>query len=146
MRNQANTKIVLSDESAKIPHYATKGSAAVDLRTINDVTLQPRQVNLVETGIKVALPAGHFMMIAPRSGLALSGITVANSPGIVDEDYRGGVRIALVNHSENPVHLRKGERVAQALLMKCERFHWSEVLELETTERGEGGFGSTGTV
>nr|WP_298682815.1 dUTP diphosphatase [uncultured Dongia sp.] len=130
-----------------LPAYATAGAAGLDLLAAvsNDITLPPLGRALVPTGISIALPLGYEGQVRPRSGLALKqGITVLNAPGTIDADYRGEVGVILINLSDTPVTLKRGERIAQLLLAKVELLTWDEVRELPTTERGTGGFGSTG--
>ena len=130
-----------------LPAYATAGAAGLDLLAAvsNDITLPPLGRALVPTGISIALPLGYEGQVRPRSGLALKqGITVLNAPGTIDADYRGEVGVILSNLSDTPVTLKRGERIAQLLLAKVELLTWDEVRELPTTERGTGGFGSTG--
>ena len=130
------------------PAYATPLSAGMDVRAnIEDpITLQPLQRILVPTGLYMALPAGYECQVRPRSGLAVKhGITVLNSPGTVDADYRGEVKVLLVNLSDSPFVIEPGERIAQMVVSRHERVEWDEVQSLDETERGAGGFGSTGT-
>ena len=129
------------------PAYATPQSAGVDLKAHLDapVVLQPLQRTLVPTGLYIALPKGHEAQVRPRSGLALKhGITVLNTPGTVDADYRGELRVILVNLSDQPFEIVPGERIAQMVIARHEQVEWEEVDELDQTERGAGGFGSTG--
>lgn len=131
-----------------LPEYATPLSAGVDLRAFIDapLTLAPLARALVPTGLYMALPAGFEAQVRPRSGLALRhGITVLNSPGTVDADYRGELRVLLVNLSDEPFTLESGERIAQMVLARHEVAQWACVEQLDATQRGEGGFGSTGT-
>lgn len=130
-----------------LPAYATEGAAALDLLAAiaAPVTLPPLGRALVPTGISMALPAGYEAQVRPRSGLALKqGLTVLNAPGTIDADYRGEVGVILVNLSDQDVTLNRGDRIAQLLLSKVERLAWDEVKELPASERGSGGFGSTG--
>lgn len=130
-----------------LPAYATLGAAGLDLMAAisADITLPPLGRALVPTGISIALPLGFEAQVRPRSGLAFKqGVTVLNAPGTIDADYRGEVGVILINLSETPVTLRRGERIAQLLLARVERLAWNEVQQLPTTERGAGGFGSTG--
>lgn len=130
-----------------LPAYATAGAAGLDLlaAVASEVTLPPLGRALVPTGISIALPLGYEGQVRPRSGLALKqGVTVLNAPGTIDADYRGEVGVILINLSDAPVTLKRGERIAQLLLAKVERLAWDEVATLPTTERGSGGFGSTG--
>lgn len=129
------------------PSYATPQSAGVDLRANipESVVLQPLQRTLVPTGLYIALPPGYEAQVRPRSGLALKhGITVLNSPGTVDADYRGELRTILVNLSQEPFEIVPGERIAQMVIARHEQVQWEQVDELDETLRGEGGFGSTG--
>ena len=129
------------------PAYATPQSAGVDLKAHLDapVVLQPLQRTLVPTGLYIALPKGYEAQVRPRSGLALKhGITVLNTPGTVDADYRGELRVILVNLSDQPFEIVPGERIAQMVIACHEQVEWEEVEELDQTERGAGGFGSTG--
>lgn len=131
-----------------LPAYATALSAGMDLRANIDspITLRPLERSLVPTGIYIALPPGHEAQIRPRSGLATKhGITVINSPGTVDADYRGELRVSLVNLSNEPFTIEDGERIAQMIVARHETVEWNEVDTLDETERGAGGWGSTGT-
>ena len=130
-----------------LPAYATALSAGMDLRANLDepVTLQPMQRALIPTGLFIALPAGYEAQVRPRSGLAIKrGITVLNSPGTVDADYRGEVCVVLINLSNEPFVINDGERIAQMVVARHEQVEWTAVEVLESTERGEGGFGHTG--
>ena len=129
------------------PAYATEQSAGVDLKAHlpEAVTLQPLQRTLVPTGLSIALPAGYEAQVRPRSGLAAKhGITVLNTPGTIDADYRGEIKVILVNLSNEPFEIVPGERIAQMVVIPCPEISFSETDELNQTERGEGGFGSTG--
>lgn len=129
------------------PAYATPQSAGVDLKANleQSVTLQPLQRTLVPTGLFIALPAGFEAQVRPRSGLAAKhGITVLNTPGTIDADYRGEIKVILVNLSQEPFEIVPGERIAQMVIARHEQVQWEEVEELDATERGAGGFGSTG--
>lgn len=130
------------------PFYATEASAGMDMRANIDepVILRPLERMLVPTGIFIELPVGHEAQIRPRSGLATKkGVTVINSPGTVDADFRGELRISLVNLSNEPFELVPGERIAQMVVAKHERVEWEDVEFLSETERGAGGWGSTGS-
>lgn len=130
-----------------LPDYATAGAAALDLlaAVAAPVTLPPLGRALIPTGIAIALPAGYEAQVRPRSGLALKqGITVLNAPGTIDADYRGELGIILINLSDAPVTIRRGDRIAQLVLAEVARLAWNEVAELPETPRGSGGFGSTG--
>ena len=129
------------------PAYATEQSAGLDLKANLEqpLVLQPRQRALIPTGLYIALPAGYEAQVRPRSGLALKhGITVLNSPGTIDADYRGELRVILVNLSDQPFEILPGERIAQMVVARFEQVEWEQVDELDATERGAGGFGSTG--
>ncbi len=129
------------------PAYATPLSAGVDLKANLEqpVVLQPLGRALIPTGLFIALPAGYEAQVRPRSGLALKhGITVLNSPGTVDADYRGELKCILVNLSEEPFTIEPGERIAQMVIARHEQVEWEPVEELDDTQRGAGGFGSTG--
>jgi len=129
------------------PAYATPQSAGVDLKAnlTESVTLQPLQRTLVPTGLFIALPAGYEAQVRPRSGLAAKhGITVLNTPGTIDADYRGEIKVILVNLSDEPFEIVPGERIAQMVIARHEQVEWEQVEELDATERGAGGFGSTG--
>ncbi len=130
-----------------VPAYATEGSAGVDLRANipEPVTIAPLQRVIIPTGLRIALPQGTEAQVRPRSGLAAKhGITVLNTPGTIDADYRGEVGVILVNLSDTEFVVRPGERIAQMILARYERFEWELVGELDSTERGAGGLGSTG--
>lgn len=130
-----------------IPEYGTGLSAGMDLRAWLDepMTLQPLQRALVHTGIYIALPEGYECQIRPRSGLALKkGLTVLNTPGTIDADYRGEIGVILVNLGDEPVSICNGDRISQAVFTKHERVEFEPVSELDETERGKGGFGHTG--
>lgn len=130
------------------PSYATPLSAGMDLKADlgEPVVLRPLERAMIPTGIYIALPEGYEAQVRPRSGLAAKkGISVLNSPGTVDADYRGEVRVILVNLSNEPFTVMPGERIAQMVVSRHERVEWEEVEVLPDTERGEGGFGSTGT-
>lgn len=142
-----NVKIRLLREGAKIPFYATEGSAAVDLTASLDapITLAPFERRLIPTGIALSLPKGTVAVISARSGLsAKKGITAANGIGVIDSDYRGEIFFSAVNLSQSPVTIEPGERVAQMMLMPYLSFAFEPVSTLDDTERGAGGFGSTG--
>ena len=130
-----------------LPRYATPLSAGMDLRANIDapVTLRPMERRLIPTGLFIALPPGFEAQVRPRSGLALKhGITVLNTPGTIDADYRGEVMVLLVNLSDQDFVVADGERVAQMVVARHEQGEWVEVNELDATERGEGGYGHTG--
>lgn len=132
-------------EGLPLPAYATEGAAGMDLLAARDVTLPPGGRALVPTGIAVAIPEGFEMQLRPRSGLALKhGVTVLNAPGTVDSDYRGELGVILLNTGAAVFELRRGERIAQAVFCAVARAAWEEVVVLPETQRGGGGFGSTG--
>lgn len=138
---------VINKSKHPLPKYATELSAGMDIRAnLNEpITLEPLQRCLVPTGLYIAVPPGHEAQIRPRSGLALKkGITVLNSPGTIDADYRGEVCIILVNLSSEPFVIEDGERIAQMVIARHEQAEWQLVNVLEETERGAGGFGHTG--
>ena len=131
----------------ELPSYATPLSAGMDLRAAMEqsITLAPLERALVPTGLFVELPEGYEMQIRPRSGLAAKhGITVLNSPGTIDADYRGEIKVILVNLSNTPFEIVPGERIAQAVVAQHAQVEWVETEQLESTDRGAGGFGSTG--
>ena len=130
------------------PHYETEASAGMDLRAHIEasITLKPLERTIVKTGLFIELPVGYEAQVRPRSGLAAKkGITVLNAPGTIDADYRGEIGVILVNLSHEDFVIEDGERVAQLVIAKHERANWQLVESLSTTERGAGGFGSTGT-
>tara|TARA_B100000609_G_C16873104_1_gene260997 strand:- start:64 stop:498 length:435 start_codon:yes stop_codon:yes gene_type:complete len=138
---------VVNKSKHPLPHYATTQSAGMDLRANLDepITLKPLDRTLVKTGIFMELPAGYEAQVRPRSGLAFKkGITVLNTPGTIDADYRGEVGVILVNLSTDDFVIEDGERIAQIIISKHEQPSWEEVEKLEETERGVFGFGSTG--
>ena len=131
----------------KLPNYETIASAGVDLKAaINEpLTLAPLERGIVGTGLKIALPEGYEAQVRPRSGLAAKyGITVLNAPGTIDADYRGEIGVILVNLSNESFTIQPGERIAQLVLAKYEQIQWELTESLSVTDRGEGGFGSTG--
>lgn len=138
---------VVNSSSNDLPEYSTLGSAGMDLRaSLSDsVVLNPGERKLIPTGLKLALPVGYELQVRPRSGLALKyGITVLNSPGTVDSDYRGDVGVILINLGSEPFTINHGDRIAQAVISKYEVIKWNLVESLDETERGSGGFGHSG--
>ena len=130
-----------------LPEYATEQSAGMDLRANIDsqITLRPLERRLIPTGLHIALPVGYEAQVRPRSGLALKkGITVLNSPGTIDADYRGEIMVLLINLSNDDFVVNDGERIAQMVIAAHEQGQFETVTELDTTERGEGGYGHTG--
>lgn len=131
-----------------LPAYATVLSAGMDLLAAvgEPVTLEPGQRKLIPTGVAIALPGGFEAQIRPRSGLALkNGISLVNSPGTIDADYRGEIGVIVINHGDQPFTVERGTRIAQMVIARHERAIWTEVDNLDETARGSGGFGSTGT-
>ena len=138
---------IINKSKHQIPTYETEGSAGMDLRAnLNEpVILKPLERAIIKTGLFIALPVGFEAQVRPRSGLAAKkGITVLNAPGTVDADYRGEIGVILVNLSNEDFVVNDGERIAQLVIAKHERVNWQEVEVLNETERGAGGFGSTG--
>lgn len=138
---------IVNNSRFALPEYQTPLSAGLDIRANLDdsVTLQSLERALIPTGLFVELPEGYEMQIRPRSGLAAKhGVTVLNSPGTIDADYRGEIKVILVNLSGNPFTIEAGERIAQMVVARHEQIEWEAVEELGATERGAGGFGSTG--
>lgn len=134
-------------EGMALPSYATPESAGMDLMAAvsEPVTLAPGERRLVPTGLAIQLPAGYEAQVRPRSGLALKqGVTVLNSPGTVDADYRGEVGVILVNLGQAPFVIQRGDRIAQMIVAPVVQAAWAEVADLESSKRGAGGFGSTG--
>lgn len=132
----------------ELPTYETTESAGMDVRAAlkEPQTLQPGERALIPTGLKIQLPAGYECQVRPRSGLALkNGITVLNTPGTVDADYRGEIGIILINLSSEPFEITPGERIAQLVINQYTRIQWEPVDRLDETKRGDGGFGHTGT-
>lgn len=138
---------VVNKSKHALPSYATIGAAGLDLKANLDesVFLKPLERCIVKTGLFIALPVGFEAQVRPRSGLAAkNGITVLNSPGTIDADYRGEIGVILVNLSNEHFEIKDGERIAQLVIAKHEQIDWDEVTILSETDRGEGGFGSTG--
>lgn len=139
---------VINCSANPLPEYATPGSAGMDLRAClqENVMLEPGGCALIPTGIKIQLPEGYEAQVRPRSGWAIkSGVTVLNSPGTIDASFRGEVCVILINHGFENVIIGNGDRIAQLVVARCETVEWVPVDELEETERGEGGFGHSGT-
>lgn len=138
---------IVNKSKHPLPSYATELSAGMDLRANiqEDIVLKPLQRVLVPTGLYISLPHGFEAQIRPRSGLALkSGITLLNTPGTIDADYRGEIGVILVNLSDKDFVVKDGERIAQMVIARYENIQWNEVSELDETERGAGGFGHSG--
>lgn len=138
---------IINRSANPLPSYATEGSSGMDLRADieNDFILNPLERKLVPTGLFIELPLGYEAQVRPRSGLAIKqGITCLNSPGTVDADYRGELKVVLINLSNEPQTIHKGDRIAQMVIQKVESVTLTEVYEINSTVRGEGGFGHTG--
>jgi dUTP pyrophosphatase len=134
-------------EGLELPEYATEGAAGMDVLAAEALTLVPGARHAVATGLALAIPPGYEIQVRPRSGLALKhGITVPNTPGTIDSDYRGELKVILINHGSTGFDIRRGDRIAQLVLAPVVRASWLKVDELDETLRGEGGFGSTGGV
>src|SRR5690554_2328078 len=139
---------VINKSGHELPNYQTEASAGMDLRanlSEGNIVLKPLQRVLIPTGLYIELPMGFEAQIRPRSGLAYKhGITVLNSPGTIDADYRGEIKVLLINLSKETFTINDGERVAQMVIAKHEQIQWEEALDLSQTDRGAGGYGSTG--
>ncbi len=138
---------IVNKSAHPLPHYGTEAAAGVDLRAniTESITLKPLERTLIKTGLFIELPVGYEAQVRPRSGLAYKhGLTVLNTPGTIDADYRGEIGVILVNLSNENFTIENGERVAQMVIAKHEQAEWSLVEELSDTDRGAGGFGSTG--
>lgn len=149
MMNNKDLQVnVINQSKHMLPSYQTPHAAGMDLRANLDapVTLKPLQRALIPTGLFIELPEGHEAQIRPRSGLAYKhGISIVNSPGTIDADYRGEIKVLLVNLSDQEFIVEDGERIAQMVVARYERIAWRETESLTDTERGAGGYGSTGT-
>lgn len=138
---------IINTSAQALPHYETEASAGMDLRANLEtaVVLEPMERAIIKTGLFIELPIGYEAQVRPRSGLAAkNGITVLNAPGTIDADYRGEIGVILVNLSKEKFTVENGERIAQLIIAKHERATWHKVEELSSTDRGAGGFGSTG--
>jgi dUTP pyrophosphatase len=138
---------IVNNSKHPLPEHKTEASAGVDLMANLDapVVLNPGDFTLIKTGLFIALPIGYEAQVRPRSGLAFKhGVTVLNSPGTIDADYRGEVGVLLINHGKEPFVVNDGERIAQLIVARHETISWQEVEHLSDTQRGAGGFGSTG--
>lgn len=138
---------IVNNSGLDLPSYTTPQAAGMDLRAAVEtpVVIAPGQRVLIPTGLKVALPDGYEMQLRPRSGMALrSGITLLNSPGTIDADYRGEIGVILINHSDEEFTIQRGDRICQMVVSKYEKVQWLECDELENTARGAGGFGHSG--
>ncbi len=139
---------IVNHSSNELPHYETSGSAGMDIRANLDTPIQlsPLERKLIPTGIHIELPVGYEAQIRPRSGLSFKrGLTCINTPGTIDSDYRGEIKVIMINLSQEIQEICHGERIAQMVIAQYETVEWNPVDTLGTTERGAGGFGSTGT-
>lgn len=134
------------DSTVDLPAYAYEGDAGLDLRASEDVTLHPFERRLVPTGLAIAIPEGYAGFVQPRSGLALrEGLSMANTPGLIDAHYRGELKVCAINlDPANDIHIERGERIAQLVIQRVPTVHLVEVDQLDETDRGAGGFGSSG--
>jgi len=147
-RVRVDVQVLPEAEGLDLPDYASPGSAGMDLRAAieGQITLDPGEIRLVTTGLRIAVPQGYEAQIRPRSGLALEhGITIPNAPGTIDADYRGVVQVILANMGREPFAIHRGDRVAQMVIAPVTRAELHPVDELDETGRGDGGFGSSGT-
>ena len=138
---------IVNHSKHPLPEYKTDMSSGMDLKANieNEIILNPGERELIPTGLFISLPKGYEAQIRPRSGLAINyGITVLNAPGTIDADYRGEIKIILINLSQKPFTINDGDRIAQMVINKVEQISWDEVKELDKTQRGSGGFGHTG--
>lgn len=146
MSDRIKLPIKRLDPSVELPSYAYDGDAGLDLRSNEDVTLEPFERRLVATGLAIAIPDGYAGFVQPRSGLALrEGLSMVNTPGLIDAHYRGELKVCAINlDPHNPIHIERGERIAQLVIQKVPVVELEEVDELDETDRGCGGFGSSG--
>ena len=147
MKNEIDVKIIRCRPKAQLPQYMTEQAAGMDLYAIldKDVVLAPGQRGMVPTGIAIALPFGYEAQVRPRSGLAAKhGVTLVNSPGTIDADYRGEISVIMINHGETDFIIKSGERIAQMIVTPVSHCKWNLVENLEESQRGSGGFGHTG--
>ena len=143
--NHVNVKIKQLHQKARIPSYRSLEAAGADLSSIVNVTIQPGDRFLIPCGFAIELPVGYEAQVRPRSGLAFKqGITVLNSPGTIDSDYRGEIKVLLINHSDEPFRIEEGDRIAQMLITPVFLANFEIVDELGSSDRGENGFGSSG--
>ena len=150
MTDKVNVPVVQLDhaQDLPLPAYESEGAAGLDLRAAvqTPVTLEPGARAIIPTGLSIALPVGYEAQVRPRSGLAAKhGVTVLNSPGTIDADYRGEVGVILINHGELDFSVARGDRIAQMVVAPVTQISWQPVDDLDATDRGEGGFGSTGS-
>ena len=147
MKNGVEVKITRCRSEARLPRYMTEQAAGMDLYAVldGDVVLPPGRRVMVPTGIAIALPSGYEAQVRPRSGLAAKhGVTLVNSPGTIDADYRGEISVIIINHGETDFIINDGERIAQMIVAPVSRCRWNLVENLAVSERGSGGFGHTG--
>ena len=147
MKNEIEVKIIRCRPQARLPRYMTEQAAGMDLYAVldDDLVLSPGQRVMVPTGIAIALPSGYEAQVRPRSGLAVKhGVTLVNSPGTIDADYRGEISVIMINHGQTDFIISDGERIAQMIIAPVSRCNWNLVENLEDSERGSGGFGHTG--
>ena len=147
MKNGVEVKITRCRSEARLPRYMTEQAAGMDLYAVldGDVVLPPGRRVMVPTGIAIALPSGYEAQVRPRSGLAVKhGVTLVNSPGTIDADYRGEISVIIINHGETNFIISDGERIAQIIVAPVSRCRWNLVENLEESQRGSGGFGHTG--
>lgn len=138
---------IINQSTNSLPHYATPGASGMDIRAFLDkeLVLEPFERVLVPTGLFMELQEGYEVQVRPRSGLAIKqGITCLNTPGTIDADYRGEIKVILINLSKEPQIIQPGDRIAQLVLQKVEKMEWQQVKTIDETERGTGGFGHTG--
>jgi len=146
---EATSIPIINLSNHPLPAYATPGSSGMDIRAFitSEEGLMPLERKLIPTGIFVQIPMGYEIQIRPRSGMALkNGITCLNSPGTIDADYRGEIKVLLINLSNEQQVIQPGDRIAQMVVAKVEKAQWNEVAEIDNTQRGEGGFGHTGKI
>lgn len=142
---EVTIKRLPNGQGLALPAYETSGAAGMDLRAAEPATLRPGARHLVPTGLSIALPEGYEAQVRPRSGLAAKhGVTVLNAPGTIDSDYRGEVKVILINHGEAEFHIARGDRIAQMVIAPVSRVALHETEQLDDTARGAGGFGSSG--
>lgn len=138
--------LIQKEKDTKMPGYAYKGDAGADLYAAEEYVLRPMQRALISTGVRISIPEGYEAQIRPRSGLAINhGISMVNAPGTIDSTFRGELKVILINFGDQDFNVKKGDRIAQMILNKVEKFEFEEVSVLDETERNENGYGSTGT-
>lgn len=135
---------VVLGPNGKLPQYKTKGAAGADLSASSTVLIHPRSYCMVPTGISISLPHNTVGLLFARSGLASKGLALANGVGVIDADYRGEIKLCMHNMNDYPFEIQTGDRIGQLVVMSCHQFNWMAVTSLDSTDRGSGGFGSTG--